>query len=531
MEHLMVKYLFSNIRNKLKRLRKSDKKKEIESPEKASPGKLSASGDQDIEKAAPPEKQKAERPERKRSRSKRRRTRKKAAPKPEVSAKDDAVIAAHQGWDISEYDIPVVEDKTRFHDLNLPGEIMHAVADLGFHYCSPIQAEILPATLMGKDASGQAQTGTGKTAAFLITMLATFIRKPITGKRAWGTPRALILAPTRELALQIAEEARLLSKYYPSTIVSIFGGMDYQKQRRELTEQVVDIIVATPGRLIDYCQYEDVHLDKLEILVIDEADRMLDMGFMPQVRRIVRKTPYKDKRQTLLFSATITGEVERLSSEWTREPVIVEVEPEQVEVASVEQLVYLVTARQKPALLYNIIERQNLKRVIIFCNRRDETHRVADFLNRYRINCAVISGEVPQKRRLSTLEKFRSGNIRVLVATDVAGRGLHIDGISHVINFAMPHEPENYVHRIGRTGRAGATGTSVSFACEDDSFYIPDIEEFIGHQLVCTQPEDSWLKLPEAPPGKGGAERRKPKPRRRSRRRGSRPRTRKSSDN
>ena len=529
---MMVKSLFNNIRNKLKRLRKPDKKKDIESEEKAPPRKSPTPGGQGIQKGAPPEKEKGEGPEIKRPRSKRRRSRKKkTAPQPEVSTRDDAMIAAHQAWDISMFDIPAVEDKTRFHDLNLPEEIMHAVADLGFHYCSPIQAEILPATLMGKDASGQAQTGTGKTAAFLITMLTIFIKNPITGKRPWGTPRALILAPTRELALQIAEEARLLSKYYPTTIVSIFGGMDYQKQRRELTEQVVDIIVATPGRLIDYCQYEDVHLDKLEILVIDEADRMLDMGFMPQVRRIVRKTPYKDKRQTLLFSATITGEVERLSSEWTREPLIVEVEPEQVEVASVEQLVYLVTTRQKPALLYNIIERQDLKRVLIFCNRRDETQRVADFLNRYGINCAVISGEVPQKRRLSTLEKFRAGNIRVLVATDVAGRGLHIDGISHVINFAMPHEPENYVHRIGRTGRAGATGTSVSFACEDDSFYIPSIEEFIGHELACTQPEDDWLKLPEAPPGKGGSERRKPSPRKRSRRRSSRPRTRRTSDN
>jgi len=523
----MVKTLFSNIRNKLKRLGKS-KQKESDAPEKAPRETLRSDGEENIDTATR-FKEPAARPEETKPRPKRRRTRKKTASGPEGLPKKDAgVIAAHQAWDISEYDVPVAADKTRFHDLNLPGEIMHAVADLGFQYCSPIQAEILPATLMGKDASGQAQTGTGKTAAFLITMLATFIKKPIAGKRPWGTPRALILAPTRELVIQISEEARLLSKYYPSTIVSIFGGMDYQKQRRELTEQVVDIIVATPGRLIDYCQYEDVHLDKLEILVIDEADRMLDMGFMPQVRRIVRKTPYKDKRQTLLFSATMTGEVERLSSEWTREPLIVEVEPEQVEVASVEQLVYLVTVRQKPALLYNIIERQNLKRVLIFCNRRDETQRVADFLNRYGINCAVISGEVPQKKRLSTLEKFRAGNVRVLVATDVAGRGLHIDGISHVINFAMPHEPENYVHRIGRTGRAGATGTSVSFACEDDSFYIPDIEGFIGHKLACTQPEDEWLKLPDAPPGKGSVDRRKPGPKRRPRRRTSRPRTRRT---
>ncbi|WP_373499540.1 DEAD/DEAH box helicase [Desulfococcus sp.] len=528
---MIVKTLFNNIRNKLKGLRKAERKKDADSQEKPISERSPAFGDPDAESARTLDTEQAEASKRKRRRSKRGKPRKNDAQAPEEAAPEDVLIASHQEWDISSYDIPVAEDKARFHDLDLPGEILHAVADLGFQYCSPIQAEIMPGTLAGRDASGQAQTGTGKTAAFLITMLATFIKKPIEGSRAWGTPRALILAPTRELVIQIAEEARLLAKYYPCTIVSIFGGMDYQKQRRELTEQVVDIIVATPGRLIDYCQYEDVHLDKLEILVIDEADRMLDMGFIPQVRRIVRKTPYKDKRQTLLFSATITGEVERLSSEWTRDPLVVEVEPEQVEVASVEQLVYLVTTRQKPALLYNIIERQNLKRVIIFCNRRDETQRVADFLNRYGINCEVISGEVPQKKRLSTLENFRSGNIRVLVATDVAGRGLHIDAISHVINFAMPHEPENYVHRIGRTGRAGATGTSVSFACEDDSFYIPDIEGFIGHKLACTQPEDDWLKLPEAPRGKGkeGGDRRKQPPGRSQGGRRSRPRPKRTS--
>lgn len=521
---MIVKTLFNHIRNKLKGIRKAERKKEADSQEKV----LSAgSGGEDAEAVGLRDAEQAEASKRRRRRSKRGKSKSREAAAPEAAAVDDDLITSHREWDISAYDVPVAEDRTRFHDLDLPGEVLHAVQDLGFQYCSPIQAEILPATLAGRDASGQAQTGTGKTAAFLITMLTTFIRKPIEGRRSNGTPRALILAPTRELVIQIAEEARLLAKYFPCSIVSIFGGMDYQKQRRELTEQVVDIIVATPGRLIDYCQYEDVHLDKIEILVIDEADRMLDMGFIPQVRRIVRKTPYKEKRQTLLFSATITGEVERLSSEWTRDPLVVEVEPEQVEVASVEQLVYLVTTRQKPALLYNIIERQNLKRVIIFCNRRDETQRVADFLNRYGINCEVISGEVPQKKRLSTLENFRSGSIRVLVATDVAGRGLHIDGISHVINFAMPHEPENYVHRIGRTGRAGATGTSVSFACEDDSFYIPDIEAFIGHKLPCTQPEDEWLKLPEAPRGKGGegGDRRRPPSSRGSGHRRSRPRT------
>jgi len=413
--------------------------------------------------------------------------------------KSEELIKAHKNWDISQFNIPEIEGKKRFHDLNLPDQIVHAIADLGFQYCSPIQSEILPITLAGRDASGQAQTGTGKTAAFLITIFTHIIQNPIDKNISPGTPRVLILAPTRELVIQIGEEALLLSKYFKTNVVTIFGGMDYQKQKKQLTDKNIDIIVATPGRLIDFSQHNDVNLGKIEILVIDEADRMLDMGFIPQVRRIVRSTPHKDKRQTLFFSATITGEVERLASQWTKNSLVVEIEPKQVEVASVDQIVYLITTKEKFALLYNIILRQYLKRVIIFCNRRDETHRIADMLKQYEINCAVISGEIAQKKRLNTLQEFRAGKIRVLVATDVAGRGIHVEGVSHVINYSLPNDPENYVHRIGRTGRAGATGTSISFACEEDSFYIPAIEKFIGHDLKCTEPEQEWLKLPSPP--------------------------------
>ncbi len=482
----MVLSIFNNIRNKLKKIGKSGKKKSGESPEE--------SQSESVKKDTPPENQV---PKKGKKRRKKKKSSTPAAAAPIRSSSD--FIKTHAEWDPSSFNVPPAEDKTRFHDLDLPGEIMHAIDDLGFQYCSPIQAEILPATLSGRDASGQAQTGTGKTAAFLITLLSHFIRNPLSGKREKGTPRALVLDTTRELVMQITEEAELLSKYCRVCTVSVFGGTDYQKQRRQLSEQETDIVVATPGRLIDFCEHYDVNLNKLEILVIDEADRMMDMGFIPQVRRIVRHTPHKDRRQTLFFSATMTGDVERLSSQWTNEPATVEIEPEQVETASVEQIVYLVTGREKFALLYNTIVRQDLKRVIVFCNRRDETQRVGDHLNRYGINCAVISGEVAQKKRMRTLEQFRSGNIRVLVATDVAGRGLHIEGVSHVINYTLPHEAENYVHRIGRTGRAGATGTSVSFACEEDSFYIPAIEEFLGHPLSCTQPEEEWLKLPPAP--------------------------------
>jgi len=402
-------------------------------------------------------------------------------------------------WNPSDFETPAIEGKIRFHDLGLPDPVMHAIADIGFKYCTPIQAEILPNTLKGRDATGKAQTGTGKTAAFLITAITHLLHNPVKGRRRYGTPRVLILAPTRELAMQIEEEAKQLSKHCFLSSLAVFGGMDYEQQKQKLTGGVVDIIVATPGRLLDFHHKHDLHLSKIEILVIDEADRMLDMGFIPDVTRIIRSTPPKARRQTMLFSATLTPQVTRLAAQWTRDPVVVEIEPEHITVDTVNQIVYIVTAEEKYALLYNVITKQTLDKVLIFCNRRDETRRLADLLRKYRMNVAILSGEIPQKKRVRTLEDFKSGKIRVLVATDVAGRGIHVEGISHVINYCLPHDPETYVHRIGRTGRAGALGTSISFACEEDSFYLPDIEEFIGQKLACTIPDESWVKLPPKP--------------------------------
>jgi len=280
-------------------------------------------------------------------------------------------------------------------------------------------------------------------------------------------------------------------------IVSVFGGMDYVKQRNQLAVGPVDIIVATPVRLLDFQRRHDISLKKIEVLVIDESDRMLDMGFIPDVRKIIYSTPPKDKRQTLLFGATLTGQITRLASQWTSNPVTVEIEPEQVAVETVEQIVYNVTDSEKFALLFNIIDKQNLERVLVFCNRRDEVRRLAEMLTRYGINCSMLSGEVPQKKRIRRLEEFKAGKIRVLVATDVAGRGIHIEGMDHVINFTLPHDPEDYVHRIGRTGRAGAAGTSISFADEKDAFYIPPIEEFIDRKLSCIEPNENWLTMPK----------------------------------
>jgi len=405
-------------------------------------------------------------------------------------------------WTLSQFNVPVANGKFRFHDFDLPVPLLHAISDLHFMYCTPIQAEILPDTLAGKDATGRAQTGTGKTAAFLITVINRMLNAPITGKRKPGAPRVLILAPTRELVLQIAGEARQLTKYCSLTTLSVFGGMDYDKQRKQLAAGPVDIMVATPGRLLDFQRRREINLKQIEVLIIDEADRMLDMGFIPDVKKIIYSTPPKDRRQTLLFSATLTEDIARLAAQWTRNPVKVEIEPEQVAVDTVEQIVYIVTAEKKFALLYNIIAGQNLERVLVFCNRRDQVRKLADMLTRYGINCSVLSGEVSQKQRIQRLEKFKAGKIRVLVATDVAGRGIHIEAMDHVFNFSLPHDPEDYVHRIGRTGRAGASGTSVSFADEEDGFYIPAIEEFMDRKLHCIEPEEEWLVMPEPVPGK-----------------------------
>ncbi|KEQ18993.1 ATP-dependent RNA helicase RhlB [Endozoicomonas numazuensis] len=397
-------------------------------------------------------------------------------------------------WDISQFQVEPEQGKTRFHDFELPDPLMRAIQELGFKYCTPIQAEVLGSTLAGRDAIGKAQTGTGKTAAFLVSTIKQLIDIPPPDQRYLGEPRAVIIAPTRELALQIGQDAEGLTKHLPLNVLTVVGGMDYDKQRSRMSSGFVDILVATPGRLLDYCERKDLHLDLIETLIIDEADRMLDMGFIPQVRRIIRMTPRPGDRQTLLFSATFTEEVLRLGEQWTWKPVKVEIEPDSVATETVDQKVYIVTNEQKVPLLINLINQNNLERVIVFTNRRDETRRLTEKLQKKGLKADQISGEVPQKKRLKTLDNFKNGRLTVLVATDVAGRGIHIEGISHVINYNLPEDPEDYVHRIGRTGRAGATGTSISFACEEDSFLIPDLEEMLGAKLNLEYPPEELLK-------------------------------------
>jgi ATP-dependent RNA helicase RhlB len=382
-----------------------------------------------------------------------------------------------------------VEDRDRFHDFALPLPIMHAIADLAFEYCTPIQSEVLPYSLADYDVTGQAQTGTGKTAAFLVTILARQWEHPKSPANPPGTPRALVLAPTRELAIQIEQDGRDLAKHMDTVVVSVVGGMDFNKQRQQLTEGPVDILVATPGRLLDFINRRVIDLSRVEVLVIDEADRMLDMGFIPDVRRIVYKTPHKRERQTLFFSATFNEDVMRLATSWTLDPVHVAIEPENVAVDSVEQKFWLVAAENKGKLLAEMVEAKALSRVMVFANRRDSTRNLHEYLRKKNVSCEMLSGEVPQRKRLTTLDRFKQGKIRVLVATDVAGRGIHVDDVSHVINFDLPEDPEDYVHRIGRTGRAGATGISISFISEDDAFNLSAIEDYLGHPVTCTQPE------------------------------------------
>ncbi|WP_461530582.1 ATP-dependent RNA helicase RhlB [Pseudomonas sp. 210_17 TE3656] len=419
------------------------------------------------------------------------RAEKPAEPKPRRERKPKPAAST---WKLEDFVVEPQEGKTRFHDFKLSPELMHAIHDLGFPYCTPIQAQVLGHTLRGKDAIGRAQTGTGKTAAFLISIISQLQQTPPPKERYMGEPRALIIAPTRELVVQIAKDAAALTKYTGLNVMTFVGGMDFDKQLKALEARHCDILVATPGRLLDFNQRGEAHLDMVEVLVLDEADRMLDMGFIPQVRQIIRQTPPKSERQTLLFSATFTEDVMNLAKQWTTDPSIVEIEPENVASETVEQHVYAVAGSDKYKLLYNLVTENKWERVMVFANRKDEVRRIEERLVRDGVNAAQLSGDVPQHKRIKTLENFREGRITVLVATDVAGRGIHIDGISHVINFTLPEDPDDYVHRIGRTGRAGTSGVSISFAGEDDSYQLPAIEELLGRKISCEMPPTELLK-------------------------------------
>jgi ATP-dependent RNA helicase RhlB len=374
-----------------------------------------------------------------------------------------------------------------FDSVALHPALQQAIDDLGFTQMTPIQEKVLRYTLAGHDAIGRAQTGTGKTAAFLISILNDLLNNPIQDERFRGEPRALILAPTRELALQIESDAKELTRHTDLRVVTLLGGVDYDKQRALMDQGFVDIMVATPGRLIDFIEQQEVWLDRIEFLVIDEADRLLDMGFIPSVKRIVRKAPPKTDRQTLLFSATFSYDVLNLAQQWLFEPVTVEIEPEQKTSERVEQRVFIVGRRDKERLLKEILASEPIEKVMVFANRRDQVRKLYDRLKEQGYSVGMLSGEIAQDKRTRMLDQFKNGKTQIMIATDVAGRGIHVDGVSHVINYTLPEQPDDYVHRIGRTGRAGADGVSISFACEDDSFLLADLERALQQKLPLTR--------------------------------------------
>ena len=375
-------------------------------------------------------------------------------------------------------------------DFPMPDEVRWGLADAGFVFATPIQAKTLPISLAGRDVAGQAQTGTGKTAAFLITIFSRLLKSGAAGRRG---PRALVVAPTRELVAQIRADAEVLGRHTGLTTLAVFGGIDYRLQREQV-QRVPDLLVGTPGRLLDYEQQGAVSFRHVDILVIDEADRMFDMGFIRDLRRILRRCPPYNKRQTMLFSATLSLRVMELAYEHTNNAEKVEVEPERVLAHGITEVLYHVSSAEKFRLLLGLLEREGGTRILIFVNRRTTAADLVRGLSANGYPTRALAGNVPQERRLKMLQEFKDGRLAILVATDVASRGLHIENVSHVINYDLPEDSEDYVHRIGRTGRAGAVGTAVSFACDDYVFSLDAIEKRVGRQIPVEWPPEDLFR-------------------------------------
>jgi ATP-dependent RNA helicase RhlB len=370
----------------------------------------------------------------------------------------------------------------RFDDLALAESVAKGVAEAGFSHCTPIQADTLPIALDGKDVAGQAQTGTGKTAAFLLAAFDHLLRHPPAADRRSTDPRMVVLAPTRELAIQIHRDAELLGQFTGFSLGLAYGGTDYEKQRRIL-EDGVDILIGTPGRLIDYFKQRVFGLNAVQVMVLDEADRMFDLGFIRDIRYVMRRLPPPGERLNMLFSATLSHRVLELAYEHMNDPELVRIEPEQVTAERVRQQIYFPSNDQKIPLLVSLLKAQDAKRTMVFVNMKREADRVAGWLTANGVKAEAMSGDVPQRKRQRMLREFLSGELPVLVATDVASRGLHIPGVEYVINYDLPQDAEDYVHRIGRTARAGEEGDAISFGCENYVMSLPEIEDYIGMKL------------------------------------------------
>ena len=371
--------------------------------------------------------------------------------------------------------------RLEFDELALAEGLKRGIADAGFVTCTPIQAAALPIALEGHDVAGQAQTGTGKTAAYLISLYQYLETRPALKTDKPG-PRALILAPTRELAVQIHNDAAALGAHLPYRLGLAFGGTDYDKQRDHLAAGV-DLLIGTPGRTIDFFKQGVFGLNRVQVLVIDEADRMFDLGFIRDIRYVLRRLPDRDHRQNLLFSATLSHRVLELAYEHMNDPELVRIEPDKRTVDTVRQSVYFPANDEKIPLLIMLLRQMDASRTMVFVNTKREAERLCDQLTANGIEAAAISGDVPQRKRLSMLGRFLDGTLPVLIGTDVASRGLHVPDVSHVFNYDLPQDAEDYVHRIGRTARAGASGDAISFGCENYAISLPDIEEYLGHKL------------------------------------------------
>lgn len=386
---------------------------------------------------------------------------------------------------------------------------MQGIEDSGFYRCTPIQAETLPIALAGRDVAGQAQTGTGKTAAFLIAVYNHLLAHPADNRRKVNQPRALMLAPTRELAIQIHDDAELIGKHTGLTLGLAYGGTGYEEQRDAIAAGV-DILIGTPGRLIDYFKQHVFDLKMVQALVLDEADRMFDLGFIKDIRYLMHRCPPPERRLGLLFSATLSHRVQELAYEHMNNPVHVDVEPEKVTADRVRQVLYHTANEEKIPLLIGLLSHGDSLRSIVFVNTKRNADRVWSYLEGNGFKCAVLSGDVPQKKRQRLLKEFQEGKLPVLIATDVAARGLHIPDVSHVFNYDLPQEAEDYVHRIGRTARVGKDGDAISFACENFVYSLPEIEAYIGHKIpVEAVPADCMVELKppvriERPPPRPG---------------------------
>ena len=378
--------------------------------------------------------------------------------------------------------------QTRFSNLELSDIILQGLTDAGFNHCTPIQDRALPLLLRDKDIAGQAQTGTGKTATFLLAMFQRLINDE---SEKIKNPRAIVLAPTRELAIQIHKDALLLSKHLELKFALIYGGTDYQKQLDKI-KSTVDIIIGTPGRIIDFYRQNAFTLDNIQVMVMDEADRMFDLGFIKDIRFLLRRMPEADKRLNMLFSATLSYKVTELAYEHMNNPVLIRIESEEVTSKAIDQFAFCPSNEQKIPLLIGILNHHQPQRSIIFVNTKRCAERLDDYLNANGYKTAALSGDVPQDKRQRLLTDFQENKITLLIATDVAARGLHIADVSHVFNYDLPQDVEDYVHRIGRTARFGASGVAISFICEEYAYSMPDIEDYI-EQKISIRPIDKEL--------------------------------------